>query len=366
MKNVFLLYIFLFSALTFGQEDTNWYAYYNTDSTKIGYRDAKGNVKIEPKFNPFATEQIFKEVIAVSEIISENKHQSYYLNKKGKKFGIDSTYLFDFEYATFNDGKIKFHDYKTDRVGFFDANGKVIIPAIYNDAGDFREGIVRVLIGAKRWCYDTNSEKSENCEHYGWKDGRNIMINNKNEELFEIPEKKDYSYTLDYSKFKVNEKTDPDIYTSYKGNDGNIYSFYSPERDFNKWFYTVFIPDFEKHNTILPKYFYELISVSDNDHPKEYTAWKNHKKDEYMKNNITWINDIFKKVSEKKFQALSSWEWLTNYSYFPENELPKQNLKDNTVISLTCREENDYSAQNTFQFTKIGNSFYITSAPNFH
>ena len=48
MKNFIHTFLILFSFFCFGQKDMNWYAFYNSDSTKIGYKDAEGKVKIEP------------------------------------------------------------------------------------------------------------------------------------------------------------------------------------------------------------------------------------------------------------------------------------------------------------------------------
>ncbi len=363
MKFFVLIFFVFVSVFCFGQKDTNWYAFYNQDSTKIGFKDSEGNIKIKAKLEPHLTEQIFRNVIIVSEQVSDKKLKNYYLNKEGKEFGIDSIYIFDFEYAKEYEGKIKFRDYKTDKVGFFDINGKIVIPAIYNDAGDFSNELAIIYKDGKRWCYDNNTESRTNCEHYGWKDSKTVIINSKNKELFEIAEQKDYSYTIDYSQFKINEKVDPEIYTSYQATDGNTYSFYSPEKDFNKWFETIFLPDFKKNKTVLSKYFYELISVDDNDNPKENTAWKNHKRNVYLKKKQKNIDDVFNKLILGIYQKSVSWETLSNYSYFPENELPKEDLKNKTVISFLARPENDFSTTNSFQFTKIGDEFYITSAP---
>lgn len=363
MKNIFKLIWILVPIFFFSQKkDTNWYAFYNQDSTKIGFKDVDGNIKQPAKFEPFMTEQIFKKVIAVSEDLSSGMRQTYYLNKDGKIFGKDSIYIFDFEYASESDGKIKFKDYKSDRVGFFNVDGKVVIPAIYDDACDFHNGIAVIYKNGKRWCYDNETTNSKNCEHYGWKGGKSFFINSQNRELFQIADRTDFSYSIDYTNFKINEKVDKDVYTSYKGSDGNIYSFYSPEKDFEKWFNIKFLPDFKKNNTVLPEYFYDLISSDDNDN-QQNTRWKNHKKEEYLKNKQQKIDEIFRKLLSGEYKKNISWENSMNYSYFPENELPKEDLRNNTIISFLPRKANDFSSINSFQFTKIGNQFYITSAP---
>ena len=84
---------------------------------------------------------------------------------------------------------------------------------------------------------------------------------------------------------------------------------------------------------------------------------------EYLKRNQKTINAVFNQLISGIYQKSVSWETGMNHLYFPENELPKEDLRNNTVISFMARAENDYSTTNSFQFTKIGDSFYITSAP---
>lgn len=362
MKGFSPLFLLLFSVFCFGQKDTNWYSFYNSDSTKIGFKDAEGNVKIEPKFETYITNDIFKNVIAVIEYGAEEKLKTYYLNKNGKIFGENSVYMAgtsDYaEKPIEYEGIIKFRNPTTGNVGFFDYNGNVVIPAKYNDVTNFHNGIARGLRGA---VWPKYIENSHDCEHRWWEGGKVFAINIKGEELFELPEI--YSGETDYEKVIINKKVDSEIYTSYKGTDGNIYSFSNPEKDFNKWFETVFLPDFKKNKTVLPQYFYELISVDDNNDPKSNSAWKNHHKIEYLKKNQKRIDEVFNQLISGVYQKSVHWETLSNHSYFPENELPKEDLSNNTTISFLARAENDYSTTNSFQFTKIGHSFYITSAP---
>lgn len=364
MKGLTPLFLLLFSVFCFGQKDTNWYSFYNSDSTKIGFKDAEGKVKIEPNFeNAMMSTDVFKEVIAVWDYGKNYSGEQYYLNKNGKQFGKDSLYVFDFSFAKESEGKIKFRDPKTDKVGFFDKNGKVVIPAAYNDAGDFQNGIAIAIKGAHKQSWKPEGDTHEGgCNHWSWSGGKTLAINTNNRELFEIPDYDDYSYSIDYSKFKLNEKVDLEVYTSYQATDGNTYSFYSPEKDFNKWFETVFLPDFKKNKTVLPQYFYELISVDDNDDQKSNSAWKNHRKKEYLERNKKRIDEVFNQLVLGAYQKNVHWETSMSYLYFSENELPKEDLKNNTVISFLARPETDYSTSNSFQFTKIGDSFYITSA----
>lgn len=362
MRTCFQLFFIVFSFFCFGQKDTNWYAFYNQDSTKIGFKDAEGKIKIEPKFETYITSYVFKNVIAAVEIDSNENFLSYFLNKIGKKFGENAVYMAGTsdvaEDSVEQNGIIKFKNPATGNVGFYDHNGKIVIPDIYNDITNFHYGIARALKGAT---WPGCNAALNDCEHLWWEGGNVFALNMKGEELFELPEI--YSSEIDYKNPVINKKVDADIYISNIGKDGNTYSFINPEKDFNKWFQTQFLPDFKKTQSVNSKYFYDLISVSDNDNPTERTAWKNHEKGEYLKKNQLKIDGIFKNLISAVFKENTIWESGMNYSYFPENKLPKQDLSENTVISFYCRAENDYSSANNFQFTKIGEGFFITSAP---
>ena len=68
-------------------------------------------------------------------------------------------------------------------------------------------------------------------EHWSW-EGKTIILIQiiKNFSKFKGNFTNSIDYNNVYKNFKLNENVDSDIYTSYKGNDGNIYSFYSPEK----------------------------------------------------------------------------------------------------------------------------------------
>ena len=54
---LFILTFFLttFSRTLFGQSNDTWIAFWNKDTTLIGYKDKNGLIKIEPKFTGFST-----------------------------------------------------------------------------------------------------------------------------------------------------------------------------------------------------------------------------------------------------------------------------------------------------------------------
>ncbi len=67
-----LLLILVFSN-SFAQKNDIWVSFYNQDSTKIGFKDQLGNVKIEPKFVFLTSNQKFENIIATKK--TDEKHQ---------------------------------------------------------------------------------------------------------------------------------------------------------------------------------------------------------------------------------------------------------------------------------------------------
>ena len=356
MKNLVQLFFVLFSVFCFSQEDTNWYGFYNSDSTKIGYKDSRGNVKIEPKFELAMTNfKIFKDVVIVWEYAPNYSGEKYYLNKLGNKFGKDSIYVFDFSFAEESEGKIKFRDYKTDKVGFFDKNGKVVIPANYNDAGDFHNNIALVIKDAHKQKWESKS-KSENhegdCNHWSWKGGKTLAINTSGSILFEIP-LDNYSHSIDYKnvykKNALNENVDSDIYTTYKGSDGNTYSFYSSEKDFKKWFETKFLTDFKTNRKILEKYFNNSIELQINE-----SSVIIDKKDFLTKGFDKKINKLLEDYIKNKYSI----------DYFNEDsrEISIDLRLTSIIQNKDIRSATNFN-QKSIIFKKIRDSFYIISTP---
>lgn len=347
MKKLVHLFFVLFSVFCFGQEKDLWYPFFKNNSNTMGFKDKNGKVMIKPKFfAPFSTGN-FNNIYAVNEIDGDE----YYLLKNGNKVGKDSVYIFDTEYAKESEGKIKFREKKTDKVGFFDKNGKVIIPAIYNDAGDFHNGLAMIIKNGVRKCWrEDNGKQPEypNCEHWSW-EGKTMMINSKNQELFEIPKQKDYSYSVDYTNFKLNENVDSDVYTSYNGNDGNTYSFYSSEKDFKKWFETKFLTDFKTNRKILEKYFNNSIELQINE-----SSVIIDKKDFLTKGFDKKINKLLEDYIKNKYSI----------DYFNEDsrEISIDLRLTSIIQNKDIRSATNFN-QKSIIFKKIRDSFYIISTP---
>ncbi len=236
-KTLFIITL-LFTKFLFGQTNDVWVRFIDTTTDLSGYKDLKGIIKIPATFETLTRADTFYNIIAVSEEIGSS-YVSYYLLKDGGKVGKDSVFMFDFQFDCESEGKILFGDREKDRVGFFDKNGIAVIPAVYNYASPFRNGLAVAHRNAKRKCWDGSNDTTA-CEHLGWQGGESILINEKNEIL--VDSLNINTYNLDWYSKRVNDFTvDTSVFTNIKGRKGVVYSFIDLEKEFKKWFYSVFL-----------------------------------------------------------------------------------------------------------------------------
>ncbi|ABW66596.1 WG repeat-containing protein [Desulfosudis oleivorans] len=217
-----------------------WTLFLDEQTGLYGYRDAKGEIKIPAKFI-MAGSQEFNHITAVVEQIGEDGFQDYYLLKTGEKVGTGCLYLWDNTPDCECEGKIRFRDPETDRVGFFDANGRVVIPAEYSDARPFRNNLAVVLKDAVRVCPDGTpwSADSGPCEHWQWQRGRVLLIDPENRVVVE-----DFPQTgrFDWFSLRFSEAADPDpLRESFKATDGRYISFVNFEKEFAHWLASAFL-----------------------------------------------------------------------------------------------------------------------------
>ena len=178
------------------------------------------------------------------------------------------------------------------------------------------------------------------------------MINTNNQELFEIP-RENFTNSIDYNdvykNFKLNENVDSDIYTSYKGNDGNIYSFYSPEKDFKKWFETKFLPDFKTNGKILEKYFNNSVELQ-------------IKKSSIIIDNKDFLTKGFDKKINKLLEDYIKNKYSIDYFNEDSREISIDLRLTSIIQNKDIRSATNFN-QKSIIFKKIRDSFYITSTP---
>lgn len=198
----------------------------------------------------FAKENKSDKIIAISKI-GNGSYESYYLTRTGKKVGIDSLYMYDNGVDCENDGYIRFRDHKIDKVGFFDNDGNVAIPPIYNDASRVHNGMIFVLQGAL---------KRKDGEHTIFIGGLQTLVDVKNNTIIEnFPLNEDinlYSMVIEDANHSIFPTRD-----YFQGKNGKTYSFINYKKEFRHWFESVFKKELSGQNT--KEYFFDKLSYWD-------------------------------------------------------------------------------------------------------
>lgn len=243
--NLFTFFLLLSSTLyaqhSEQEEEDVWTSFWDEERELIGFKDPTGAIKIPAKFLGGGTvAHQFRNIIAVTEQTAPQTFESYYLLKDGRKVGMDSVLFRDNTPDCENEEKIRFHVGETDKIGFFNKNGEVAIPAIYNFATAFHNGLAVALKGAEKICHDGSAYKENNaCEHWRWKGGQTLLIDEENSILIEDFE---YSSSLDLFSIIVSEEDFEEVTRDFfQGTNGKYYSFINMEREFLDWFEKVFL-----------------------------------------------------------------------------------------------------------------------------
>lgn len=214
-------------------------------------------------------------ITAVHDTTDPNKWRHYYKLANGRVLGEDSVYVFDATDDCESDGKIRFRDRVTDKVGFFDNNGRVVVPAVYNDASRFQNGMAMVIKDARRVGWDGEDCEKSDCEHWLWKGGSMMMINAQNQVLVD-------SFEIDgqinwYSLRIQDMPGDTSLFCSVKGINGKWYVFMDYQKEFDKWFrgkYLAALPDLAK----LREFAHDSLVSS----LPEYQEWQRMSADEFI------------------------------------------------------------------------------------
>ncbi|MCC9072900.1 WG repeat-containing protein [Flavobacterium sp. F-65] len=277
MKHILLLMVLFTNCTIFAQDKDIWVSFWNKDTTLVGFKDKNGNVKIEPKFMGMTSAYKFDGIIAVSEE-TNNSWKNYYLTKSGKIVGRDSLYVFDNGSDCENEGFIRFSDPKTDKMGMFNSDGEIVIPAEYNSLTKAHNGMVIVLKGAEK----VNDTHGGGCNHFGWTGGKQYLIDTNNKILIE---NFDYSDELNfYSLQKSIAPSKDSIRENFQGVDGQYYSFINYEKEFKSWLTNDLLSDLSIAN---------LLKHSDDEifYWKEPNGWISNPKTVFIKRNYKLIKN---------------------------------------------------------------------------
>lgn len=349
----FLLGICLITSSAKSQ--TKWTSFYNVDSTAIGFKDARGIVQIEPKFTGFTQVNNFDYIIAVAEKIND-QWNSYYLTKSGKQIGTDSLYVFDFTFDCESEGFIRFQDPKTQKIGLFNKEGKVQIPAIYDGLTAVNNGLLIGLQGAKKVYWD--KDKHEGCNHFSWEGGKEVLINTLNHVLVE-----NFPLTTDLNFYdvKASKTANPSHNrTSFKTTDGTYLSFIDYKKEFNHWFFATFLNNLNENDVVQNTH--DIIVWESPD------EWVYEKKETFITRNYEVLHSELKSFTDANADYFISLDGLNSLIYKDENYAAYFDNCGNALVEkyplinlVINKKNNDTQVQNHFDFLRTPSGYQLIS-----
>jgi hypothetical protein len=278
MKRLALIIIFMLLLWfrAFAQNKDVWIAFWNEDRTMIGFKDRAGQIKIVPKFNVFTIAGKFDKIIGVSEEKGEIIN-SYYLTKKGRIVGEDNLYIFDNGADCESEGFIRFRDKITHKVGMFNSNGDIAIPADYDDLMPVRNGMIMAL-------KDGHWDASQQSEHnqFPWVGGKEVLISTHNKELIN-----NFPYSENINFFSLIISKEPNrtpVRQNFKASDGKCYSFINFDKEFKVWLKDSLLKKLTRSNLLRISY-------------KKITFWNKPK---------GWVNEAKEPFIDKNFKLIKS------------------------------------------------------------
>ncbi|MVO08139.1 hypothetical protein GOQ30_03040 [Flavobacterium sp. TP390] len=234
MKQTFFLFFFI-PIVLFSQKEKYWYAFHQevSENNAIGFKDYQGAIMLKPRFSPFTINQKFEKIIALNDA-NNSQYTSYYVNKKGATFGLDSLYVFDFTYDVELEGHIRFSTGRyLDSIGVFNAEGKIVIEPIYNALSRVNNGLVIAKKGAKQ----VHEKHGEGCDHWSFEGGKEILLDTLGKVLIDDFRDDDLHlnlYSLEISKQENTAK----FRHNFIGVDQKYYSFISYKEEFENFIFT--------------------------------------------------------------------------------------------------------------------------------
>ena len=252
-----------------------------------------------------------------------NNFEGYYLTKTGKIVGRDSICFFDQSPDFEKEGFIRFQDYKLDKVGVFNRNGDVVIPADYSCVSKVMNGMFVVLKGAERhW--------AKGHEHYSWVGGKEYLIDTNNRVVIENFSSDSY---LNFNSIKISKVSDMDtVRVNFLGVNGMYYSFIDYNKEFKKWVSDIFLKNLSIDNLL--KYMTDTIEWSSR------SFYGVIDKQTFVSNNIKNLTKEIRRLKSSK----------TDYSIFDEHF----DISDDPVFRIVINNKNLTQDHFTFIFTKDG------------
>lgn len=335
-----------------------WVAFNNAENLG-GFKDLQGNIQIEPKFINLSNLMKFNNIVAVTEALESDKYVSYYLLKNGQKVAENSVYIFDNGFDCESEESIRFRDSTNGLVGFLDAKGKILIPAIYSDARPFRNGLAIVLKNAEKMCHtDGQDSKAASCEHWYWSGGNTLLIDKNNNVLISGSI---YESGLDWYSVEVMNRPSSDLLReSFLGVNGQYYTFVNFNDAFEKWLFTDFLMNLNINSLL--KNSEQTITFWDDAQKK----WVYYPKVIFMANNFAALKASLSKLKNAPVDLMysitalnqSMYDGAEYAQYFDDCGEAKTWRYPKFELVLTHRQEGR-ELQDVFEFLKTPQGFKL-------
>jgi hypothetical protein len=141
------------------------------------FKEVSNCVKLSKKGQLFIAPQYVRQLSFGENglaVVYSKEEGWLYVNRKGRVV-ISGVAALDNGADVFHDGLVRFS--KNNRWGFADVKGKVVVPAIYDGALNFENGLAKVCNGCRSECAGAD------CEHHGFSGGEWCYINTKGENV---------------------------------------------------------------------------------------------------------------------------------------------------------------------------------------
>ncbi|WP_312695799.1 hypothetical protein [Sphingobacterium mizutaii] len=351
MKLLLILCAFLLPNVLFAQVRRNLKAFYNADSTLVGYQDRQGKVIVPLSLQAVSRiPSSFDNIISVTEVNDQEEFRSYFLTKTGRKVGNDSLYYFDNVPDCESEGFIRFYDQANDLVGLLNAEGEIQIPATYNGLGRVKNGMIPALKGAQR------KRDSPDDEHSYFVGGKSMLIDTNNQVLIEdFP----YNDNLNFYQVSINGSLPEDgTWEKFKGKNGNTYAFMDYVKEFEQLFPKLFSKEITKERLI--SHSYDSIAYWHEDQ----NQWVFEESPKYINRQGDILKELFESVisGSKKYDISKS---SLNYFIFEGESYSKylDQCGDSLdakypVISLSLYDEFPYVSK-TFEFLRTDEGYKL-------
>jgi len=340
------------------QQNDIWYAFDDPENDElIGFKDKHGKVRIPQKFAGIMGGKKFDYILAAIEV-ADSTHLTYYLTKSGRIVGRDSLFYFDNMPDCENEGFIRFHDKQTDKVGMFNRNGDIVIPAIYNALTKVMNGFVVGLKNAeKQYWHGDGHDEHAGCNHYSWVKGESVLLDTANRVLID-----DFNYegNLDFYSIQITERpTEDRLRLSFKSTDDQYYSFIHFEKEFEAWLDDFLLTDLTEE---------KLLAASYPEITWPASSWISESKHDFISRNFVLLRDrlLLVKQPEPDYSIFSNGLNLFIYEsdeferYYDNCGDPK--YWQYPVMSLVINHRDGNSlAQDHFDFLRTDEGFRLLS-----